>query len=255
MRITYDIDYATIPVRLMSSSVRSSYLYRRLLVIPPSFPLPSPPSFPNGGKGYREGRAGRAHSLSTVCNSIPVIFGFGFRLSLIEITMTLPRCRIALHGRDVYDHTTTVVNFDPMTLAIIFPLLTTDISPNLINALIQCLTTPLSLQTPDQTNTCCGNAPRLMQHVRYFSAAAPAHARGVRRRIAPRRVVWTPSAYITRFRWRFYRFDGGSRRAVCNAETNSFSTIYTPTHYRHRRHHIVRAPGHANDNSIYHARI
>ena len=111
--------------------------------------------------------------------------------------------------RRLSTHATTVVNFDPMTLAIIFPLLTTDISPNLINALIQCLTTPLSLQTPDQTNTCCGNAPRLMQHVRYFSAAAPAHARGVRRRIAPRRVVWTPSAYITRFRWRFYRFDGG----------------------------------------------
>ena len=58
------------------------------------------------------------------------------------------RCSIALHGRDVYDHATTVVKFDPMTLAIIFPLLTTDISPNFINALIECLTTPFSLQTP-----------------------------------------------------------------------------------------------------------
>ena len=44
MGITYDIDYATIPVRLMSSSLRSSYLYRRLPVIPPSS-LSSP--FPN----------------------------------------------------------------------------------------------------------------------------------------------------------------------------------------------------------------
>ena len=60
------------------------------------------------------------------CNSIPVLFGFGFRPSLIEITWRilrwyapLPRCKIALHGRDVYDHAITVVNFDPLTLAII----------------------------------------------------------------------------------------------------------------------------------------
>ena len=69
MGITYDIDYATIPVRLMSSSLRSSYLYRRLLVIPPSFPLPSPPlPFPTEGRGIgREGRARASVYFFTVC--------------------------------------------------------------------------------------------------------------------------------------------------------------------------------------------
>ena len=159
---------------------------------------------------------------------------------------------MALHGRDVYDHTTTVVNFDPMTLAIIFPLLTTDISPNLTNALIQCLTTPLSLQTPDRTKYL------LWQRPAADAARALVIVRHVRKSIVDESHL---DGWSVRRRHISPDLDGGStastgsRRAVCNAETNSFSTIYTPTHYRHRRHHIVRAPGHANDNSIYHARI